>query len=160
MFKILFVCAGSTCRSPMASMLFNKRAKELEISNVKSSYAGLAVEFGSCVADEAKVALKRHGVKRIVGKPTQICGKHLAENNLIVCATEDYKQALANWADKKFEKKISCYKDFCGQDIFDPYGKGQLAYDRCIEDIEKAINIILEALIANGVAKYRKAKSV
>lgn len=160
MFKILFVCAGDTCRSPMASSLFNHKIKQYSLSGVKSSSAGLSVEYGSSYADFGKIALKDYGIKRVVGTPTQITAKHLAENNMIICATEDYKEALIVAVADKFRNKIYSFKDFTGINIPDPYGGSIDKYRLCLEDINTGLEKIIGVLLGNGVAKPKKSKSV
>ena len=160
MFKILFVCAGNTCRSPMASSLFNHKIKEYGLSGVKSSSAGLSVEFGSSYADLGKIALKDYGVKRVVGQPTSITAKHLAENNMIICATEDFKEGLIVAVADKFKDKIYSFRDFTGIDIADPYGKSIDGYSKCLADINVGLEKIIGVLLGNGIAKPKKSKSV
>ncbi len=155
MYKILFVCSGSTCRSPMASALLNNKAKKLGIGSLTSHFCGMFVEFGSSVKEESKEALKKYGVKRVCGKPTQITGKHLAEHHLIVCLTEDHKQALSNMVADKFVNKIVCFKDFCGIDIFDPYGGDIGVYDKCLSQIDVGLDCIINTLLGNGIIKQR-----
>ena len=156
MYRILFVCAGDTCRSPMASTLFNHKVRELNISGVRSSSAGLSVEYESKIVDNSKLALKDFGVKRVCGTPTQITSAHLAENNIIICATEDYKEALIVAVAEKFRDKIYCFKDFCGIDIYDPYGMGLESYKKCLKQIDMGLDKILGVLLGNGIAKYKK----
>ena len=157
MYKILFVCTGATCRSPMASAIFNHKVRQYNISGLKSSFCGLSVQYGSEINAKGKAALKSIGIKRVCGKPEQISGKHLVENNLIVCMTEDQKQALQISVAEKYLPKIVCVKDFCGADITDPYGYDQSTYDMCRHQIEEAVEKIIGVLLGNGVAKQKKS---
>lgn len=159
MYKILFVCVGCTCRSPMASALFNQKIKTLNLSGVKSSAAGLSVDSEE-INPLSKEALKSCGIKRVCIKPAQITGKDLAENNIIICMTEDNKEALQVAVSSKFVDKINCFKDFCGQDIFDPYGGDISTYSRCLKQIDMGLDKIIEVLLGNGIAKYKKSKSI
>lgn len=155
MYNILFVCLGATCRSPMASVLFNKIASSRGL-NCRANFCGLQVQYGSEVKAESKEAVKAYGVKRVCGKPTQIAGEHLANNNLIVCLAEDYKWALKNMSAPQFKDKIICFKDFCGQDISDPYNRGQQVYNQCCAQIYNGLNILIDNLVSQGIAKEKK----
>ncbi len=159
MYKILFVCAGNTCRSPMASIIFNKKIKDLAISGVSSKSAGLSVTEENLMP-QTKSVLKDYGVKRITQKPTQITINHLAENSIIICLTDDIKETLQISVPEKFAQKIYSFKDFCGENISDPYGGDIGIYKRCLSQIEFGIDRIIEVLLGNGIAKQRKSKSV
>ncbi len=160
MYKILFVCSGATCRSPMACALFNHKVKEREISSLTSHFCGMFVEYGSSVKQESKIALKDYGVNRVSGSPCQITGKHLAEHNMIICLTEDHKYALRNMVADKFVSKILCFKDICGYDIFDPYGGDIGVYKRCLRMIDAGLEKLINALLNNGIVKYKRSGNV
>lgn len=160
MYKVLFVCSGATCRSPMASSLFNHKIKNANISGATSHFCGMFVEYGSSIKQESKHALKDYGVSRVCGTPTQITGKHLAEHNLIVCLTEDHKQALINMVAEKFVSKIVCFKDFCGIDIADPYGGDIGVYRKTLMQINNGLNELINSLLHSEIIKYKRSKNV
>lgn len=62
--KILFVCHGNICRSPMAEMIFKKmvadagREHEYEIASAATS----TEEIGNDIYPPAKECLRRHGI--------------------------------------------------------------------------------------------------
>ncbi len=151
----MFVCLGATCRSPMASAIFNKVASTKGL-NAHAGFCGLNVVYGSAIMPESKQAAKEYGVKRMCGSPRQIAGEDLANSNLVVCLTEDYKIALSRMVADKFVHKIVCFKDICGQDIPDPYKRGQEAYSKCCKLIYDGINKLLESLLAQGLIKEKK----
>lgn len=160
MYKVLFVCSGSTCRSPMASTLFNRKVTDKNISNAKSDFCGLFVEYGSTIIPQAKVALKDYGIKRVTGEPKQITGRHLAEHNIIICVTEDHKQALQNIAASKFKDKIVCFKDICGVEVYDPYGKDVGAYQKCLSQIDAGLEKLISTLLSQNLIRYKRSKNV
>jgi protein-tyrosine-phosphatase len=142
----------------MAAALFNHKIREKNLSGARATFCGMNVEFGSEILPESKAALKKYGVKRVCGAPEQIAGKHLAQNNLIICLTDDHKIALQRMVADKFVDKIICFADFCGVNIADPYGKGQPAYDSCIAQINSALDILIKLLDSQGFVKYKPNK--
>ena len=63
--RVLFVCTGNTCRSPMAAALLNHIAKEKgsELSLAAAS-AGLFAADGAPISQNAEAALAEAGVPR------------------------------------------------------------------------------------------------
>ncbi|HBN80930.1 MAG TPA: low molecular weight phosphatase family protein, partial [Ruminococcaceae bacterium] len=51
--KLLFLCTGNTCRSPMAKGIFEKLLKERGVSGIECSSAGLAAGRGQPASKNA-----------------------------------------------------------------------------------------------------------
>ena len=70
--KILFVCAGNTCRSPMAEVIFKAICKKHKRTGVIVRSAGTAAAVGSDMMPEVIIALQNNGIaipkKRHVAK--------------------------------------------------------------------------------------------
>ena len=60
--KILFVCAGNTCRSPMAEIIFKNICKRHKRTGVIVRSACTAADVGSGMMPEAMIALQDIGI--------------------------------------------------------------------------------------------------
>ena len=64
MIKVIFVCLGNICRSPMAEFIFKKMVEErgLKLSFDIDSAATSCYEVGNPVYPPAKAVLEKHGI--------------------------------------------------------------------------------------------------
>jgi len=78
-FRILFVCTGNTCRSPMAEVIARRRASELGYSNVEVGSAGVGAFGGSPASGGALRAAEAHGLD-LSGHRSTLLGPELAHS--------------------------------------------------------------------------------
>lgn len=134
--KILFVCTGNTCRSPMAMALFNKYAAEKGIDALADS-AGIAAANGMPASDNAVIALSELGIDISSHKSKPISKQLLNESDLIICMSEGHAEML----------KAAGYSSVVfGQGVPDPYGYPLEVYRNCCNKMLEAIPNLEELL--------------
>ena len=148
MLKILFVCTGNTCRSPMAEALFkNELANHHLPFDVGIFSAGLSANKGDKVNHTARQLLESEGIDLSNHYAVNINQKMIHEADLIFVMTHDHlSRILANFP--AAEGKTYLLKEFAdrrwvGSEIEDPLGLGLEKYRVVLEEIRTSIKKII-----------------
>lgn len=139
---VLFVCAGNTCRSPMAEMLFRKMAaerlgcavEELEDRGVIVASAGLSAVSGMRAAPEACQVVASLGLDLSMHETQALTESLVRQADVIYTMTRAQRQGIAReWPHAAERCKIL---SLTGADISDPIGGPVERYQRCAEQIQ------------------------
>ena len=135
--KILFVCTGNTCRSPMAAGLLKKIAGETQWP-VEVQSAGLAAFAGIPAAPEAVEACREKGVD-ISAHQTQPLSKNLVmESDFILTMTQKHKEMILRKM-PALQEKVSMLSEFAGagaEDVEDPVNQPIEVYRKTLGQME------------------------
>lgn len=90
--RILFVCTGNTCRSPMAEKLLRKMAKEQGV-DIEVKSAGVFASSGSTASVNATRVLEGRGITE-EHRSQSVSSVLMDWADLIITMTEAHKQSL------------------------------------------------------------------
>ena len=164
--KILFVCTGNTCRSPMAERLLEQTLAFREIKGFAVYSAGLAAKKGSTMNPKSEQVLRENGISAEEFTSRTIRDAELRNAFAVICMTEQQKDVLLDmrWralrkADAIGEEEIAnnvySFAELCGYDIPDPYGREIDAYRYVFTMLEGGMSAIIEKLGLNAPPKKR-----
>lgn len=142
--KILIVCTGNTCRSPMTEGIFNELKKDLDIQVLS---AGISAYEGSPMSENAIKSMK--GIHDISHYRAKMVNADLVEEaDLILTMTKMHRDILIT-SYKGIEDKTYLLNDYAfgvENDIEDPFGGSLEVYDRARNEIYRAVKNIINKI--------------
>ncbi len=136
--KIVFVCTGNTCRSPMAEVVFNFDYAD---SGYIAESAGLFAD-GTPMSENAVDALFEDGYRVKGQHPSRMLTKDIMESADIIVGISSSHAMQIIMNHPEYAAKVYSMPF----DITDPYGGSLEVYKACLADIKKALAIVAESL--------------
>lgn len=135
--RILFVCTGNTCRSPMAVALWRRaeEADDVDLSDLFS--AGLAAYEGQPASEGARAAMERRGRTLAHHRACPVTADLLTRMDRIYALTAAHRDALLSAA-PEVEDRLTLL-DPAGDDVIDPFGGSDEDYEACAQHLEDLI---------------------
>ena len=152
--KIMFVCHGNICRSPMAEFIFKKMVTEkgLEREFLTSSSATSTEEIwngvGNPVYPPAKRELAAHGISCEGKRAVQLQKSDYEKYDLFVGMDSANIRNMHRVFGGDPEDKIRLLLSFagCAREVADPWYSGE--FDVCLSDIRTGCKALLAELLS------------
>ena len=144
--KIMFICTGNICRSAMAHVMLEKKAKE-ENKDIKVYSCGVFAMEGDTPTYEGIQVMKEYGIDLRNHRATNIKNSNIEDMDIILCATTSHKNNVINMY-PNLKEKVYTMKEYAGydkndMDIKDPWGYGIETYRKCAAEIEDCIDKLM-----------------
>ncbi len=156
-FKILFICTGNTCRSPMAEGALRALLEGRNIDTIEVMSAGTAVAPGSPATMYAAEAVKTWNADISRHKARPLSPELIEEADLILVMTPNHYHAVMTMVPEADEKTflLKKYPDAGeeGEGVADPIGGSLDQYNQTFLEIGEELGRILPDLIASASEK-------
>ncbi len=152
MIKIMFVCHGNICRSPMAEFVMKDllqragREKDFQIASSATSTEEIWNGVGNPVYPPAKRELARHGLSCEGKRAVQIKKSDYSLWDMIICMDSKNLRNLHRIFGGDPDGKINKLMSFAGSDsdVSDPWYTGD--FEGVYEDILEGCHALLEQI--------------
>ena len=152
MTRILFVCHGNICRSPMAEFILKDmvkkqgREQEFEIASCATSTEEIWNGVGNPVYPPAKAELAKHGVSCEGKRAVQLTKKDYANYDLLVAMDNNNVRNIHRLLGGDPLGKVRKLMDYTsrGGDVADPWYTDR--FDIAYRDIEEGCRCLLEQI--------------
>jgi len=146
MFKVITVCTGNICRSPMAEGLLRHYLPESLQTQVEVSSAGTHALHGHQADPHAIEAMERIGIDITGHRARQITKAIARESDLILTmetAHSQYVTGLLKWRQKQPRRFCEFNPQEPLHDIADPYGGTVENFETCIRTLRPCIKGVI-----------------
>lgn len=149
MIKILFICHGNICRSPMAEFVMKKMVEEAGVSHLFeiASAATSTEEIGNPVYPPARRKLAEHGIGCEGKTARQITRGDYRHFDHIIAMDRNNLRNLRRVIGEDIDGKISLMMDYTDRpgDVADPWYTGD--FDATWRDVEEGCQGLLRQLL-------------
>ena len=157
MIKILFVCHGNICRSPMAEFVMKDMVDKAGLASrfLIESAATSAEELGNPVYPPARRKLAEHGIGCAGKTARQLRHSDYEKYDLLIGMDQANLRNMQRICGGDADGKLHLLLDFAGRpgEVADPWYTGD--FDATWRDVEDGCRGLLAYLTESGGAKRR-----
>jgi protein-tyrosine-phosphatase len=137
--RLLFVCTGNTCRSPLAAMLAQRIAAR-EGMDLEVASAGISAVDGAAASGHAQFVAHDLGSDLSGHRSRRLDADLVRGADLVLCLTSGHRDAIRREWPERSERVLTLAEIAgSGGDVEDPFGGDLEAYERTARQIEELL---------------------
>ena len=154
--RVLFVCMGNICRSPLAHGLFEHRVEEAGLSDrISIDSAGThAYHVGEKPDPRSQQTAQSHGIDLSSQRARKVTGSDFEKFDYVVAMDRDNHAILSSQCPAEYSHKLKLFLEYAPQlsetEVPDPYYGG----DSGFEHVYQLIDAAADGLMADIRSRY------
>lgn len=152
--RVLFVCLGNICRSPLAEGVFRHLAEERGLGDqfLVDSAGTAGYHAGEPPDPRSTAAAERHGV-RLTGAARKVARRDVDAPGVVVAMDQSNRRALERLRGRAGQAEIVMMGDYdpvdAGADVPDPYYGGPDGFEEVYQILARSCRGLLDDLIGS-----------
>lgn len=142
--KLIMVCTGNTCRSPLAeAIMLDKMKDDPYFKDFAVASCGIYAMSGDSASSGSIKVAKAHNLSLENHRAKPLTVYHMVEADRVYTMTEEQAEVLkirfSDFSDKIFAINPA-------HNISDPYGQDDEVYEKTYQEINQAVENIIQSL--------------
>lgn len=145
--RILFVCTGNTCRSPMCEAYFNHLCRQDGKDDLSAVSAGVFAAGGETASAHAVAVMARYGITMDGFRNRALTADMVEDAGMVVVMTSGHARVVEQRFPAATDKVrfLLEFADRPNADVADPFGGSEAEYRECFRQMKTALdNLFLE----------------
>lgn len=148
--KILFVCTGNTCRSPLAEAIARREAIERGMSDVEVYSAGTSAWEGAPASDAALLVALERNLDLGAHRARQLTPELVQSADLVLAMGPHHLERAQALGGEGKSHLLTAFAagTSSGRSINDPFGGDLDQYRRTVKELQEEIRKVFDRLAA------------
>ena len=148
--KILFVCTGNTCRSPMAEAMMRRMLEERGVGEIEVTSAGTGAYDGAPASEGAYLVGLENGLDLSTHRARRLTREMIAQSDLILTMSPQHRDRALDLGGGDRAFLLGTYAGRQGEDaaVNDPFGAELDEYRTTFKELESLVQVAITRLQA------------
>ena len=145
--RILLVCSGNTCRSPLAAALLAARlAATTELADVIVESAGTGARDGEPASEGSTAVALEHGVDLAAHRSRLISAEMVQHADLILAMSSAHLRRVVALGGAGKAQLLTAFAGESGSDVADPFGGDLATYRNTARQLDRLLASVVSRL--------------